>query len=160
MGVVTSLIGILLGCTIITRLKLEIRGMILMKLIAYCICLGLEIIISFLRCEAPHLNNNPMNNSSLYDNITSLIDDCNCDVRQYFPICGSDQQNYFSPCHAGCLEGNYFNFTNCNGIPGMSATAGLCSFECQARNIFIGLSTINNIIAMASIPAGYLLVIR
>ncbi|CAI9740174.1 solute carrier organic anion transporter family member 2A1-like [Octopus vulgaris] len=159
-GLLGSLVGIMLGCIIITRLRLEKRGMISMKLIAYGICIVLEIVASCLSCEAPLIINNPMNNISLNSNMSALVDDCNCDIRQYFPVCGYDQQNYFSPCHAGCMEGNNLKFTNCKGIPGMSATAGLCPIDCGAKYLFIVLTTIIGIVGMASVPPGYLLVVR
>ena len=28
---------------------------------------------------------------------------CNCRSDEYFPICGSDNKNYLSPCYAGCI---------------------------------------------------------
>ena len=30
--------------------------------------------------------------------------DCYCNAEKYFPVCGSDNQNYYSPCHAGCYS--------------------------------------------------------
>lgn len=29
---------------------------------------------------------------------------CNCDSTEYLPVCGSDNRNYLTPCHAGCLD--------------------------------------------------------
>ena len=29
---------------------------------------------------------------------------CHCDNSRFFPVCGADDVNYFSPCHAGCSE--------------------------------------------------------
>lgn len=29
---------------------------------------------------------------------------CNCDSTEYLPVCGSDDRDYLTPCHAGCLD--------------------------------------------------------
>lgn len=29
---------------------------------------------------------------------------CNCESTDYLPVCGSDNRNYLTPCHAGCLD--------------------------------------------------------
>ena len=36
----------------------------------------------------------------------SCMSQCSCRSDQFLPICGSDGMNYYSPCHAGCSEGN------------------------------------------------------
>ncbi|GAB1609125.1 solute carrier organic anion transporter family member 2A1-like [Argonauta hians] len=158
-GLVASVVGILFGCTIITRLKLEVGGMLKMKFIAAIGCLALEVILTFLKCETPNIINNPMSDSSIQANGT-LITDCNCNINQYLPICGSDGNNYFSPCHAGCGAGNYFSFTNCSVIAGGTAMLGMCPVNCSARYVFVGIILVVNLIAMSCIPATYLVVIR
>ena len=34
------------------------------------------------------------------------MSDCGCSSDQFLPICGSDGNNYYSPCHAGCSDGS------------------------------------------------------
>jgi hypothetical protein len=31
-------------------------------------------------------------------------DQCHCKPDNYFPVCGSNQVTYHSPCYAGCLD--------------------------------------------------------
>ncbi|KAL5284833.1 hypothetical protein ACFFRR_006885 [Megaselia abdita] len=68
------------------------------------------------------------------------ISGCQCDYVQYTPICGQDNVNYISPCHAGCLgseilEGNTI-YTNCSCIASGGGTMngfaveGTCKTDC------------------------------
>lgn len=56
-----------------------------------------------------------MNNSLFYVKIhfcrlgntmlnSTCSSNCNCDSTEYLPVCGSDNRNYLTPCHAGCLD--------------------------------------------------------
>ncbi|KAK3784766.1 hypothetical protein RRG08_001848, partial [Elysia crispata] len=71
---------------------------------------------------------------------------CNCDPQNFFPVCGADNRNYFSPCHAGCtdvLDSNVFVNCSCvfsdpavvGTVPPASsnqtASAGLCPPDCH-----------------------------
>ncbi|XP_046583921.1 solute carrier organic anion transporter family member 2A1-like [Haliotis rubra] len=83
-------------------------------------------------CPQPKILNQPGTTTSL----TADIDDCgsstcHCNDNDFFPICGSDNNNYYSPCHAGCLAQKGPSYTNCTCIPnGGKATPGLCDFDC------------------------------
>ena len=35
------------------------------------------------------------------ENISSV---CNCNPQEYFPVCGTNDVTYFSPCYAGCSD--------------------------------------------------------
>ncbi|XP_067666199.1 solute carrier organic anion transporter family member 2A1-like [Haliotis asinina] len=83
-------------------------------------------------CPQPKMLNRPGTTTSLtadQENCGSSI--CHCNDNDFFPICGSDNNNYYSPCHAGCLAQNGPSYLNCTCIPdGGKATAGLCDFDC------------------------------
>lgn len=46
---------------------------------------------------------------------------CECNEEKFAPICGSDGNNYFSACHAGCKNATKVNgktiYSNCECIP-------------------------------------------
>lgn len=82
----------------------------------------------------------PDADASMMLDTSTCIRGCECDYVQYTPICGQDNNNYISPCHAGCvgsdlLEGNTL-YTNCSCIAGFDgsmngfATEGACKTDC------------------------------
>ncbi|XP_052085893.1 solute carrier organic anion transporter family member 3A1-like [Mytilus californianus] len=83
----------------------------------------------FLGCPTPKIVGYGRNSSNSSDICSS---NCNCNSEDYFPVCGSDNKNYFSPCHAGCSSiSTLQGFTNCTCIgPTATAKPGLCSTEC------------------------------
>ncbi|XP_067667496.1 solute carrier organic anion transporter family member 2A1-like [Haliotis asinina] len=83
-------------------------------------------------CPQPKILNQPGSTvSSAADQDDCGGSNCHCNDNDFFPICGSDNNNYYSPCHAGCLAQNGPSYTNCTCIPdGGKATAGLCDFDC------------------------------
>ena len=38
------------------------------------------------------------------DAVSNITDQCHCKPDDYFPVCGSNQVTYHSPCYAGCLD--------------------------------------------------------
>ncbi|XP_046362539.2 solute carrier organic anion transporter family member 2A1-like [Haliotis rufescens] len=83
-------------------------------------------------CPQPKILNQPGTTvSSTADQGDCHSSTCHCNDNDYFPICGSDNNNYYSPCHAGCLAKNGPSYTNCTCIPnGGKASPGLCDFDC------------------------------
>ncbi|CAH1798880.1 unnamed protein product [Owenia fusiformis] len=58
-------------------------------------------------------------------------EDCNCDDSAYSPVCGDDNLNYMSACHAGCTALNNGTYDNCQCTGGGTVTFGLCSAFCN-----------------------------
>ncbi|XP_061168479.1 solute carrier organic anion transporter family member 2B1-like isoform X1 [Saccostrea echinata] len=78
---------------------------------------------------------------------STCLNACNCDSTVYLPVCGSDNRNYLTPCHAGC--GNSISgpegiaYTNCTCIEGVgTATPGLCKTDCEMFWPFLILSAV------------------
>ncbi|KAK3608956.1 hypothetical protein CHS0354_026285 [Potamilus streckersoni] len=87
------------------------------------ICLIVGMLLGY---EQPEILN-PLD--SVRNTNQSRFLSCDCAAIQYFPVCGADGRNYFSPCHAGCMEGPFPTFSNCSLIAGGTAEFGLCSTE-------------------------------
>ncbi|XP_067667494.1 solute carrier organic anion transporter family member 2A1-like [Haliotis asinina] len=96
-------------------------------------------------CEQPEIVNTPGSAA------TTGPPGCPCNDLQYFPICGSDGRNYYSPCHAGCSIHEKGTYMNCTCIPGGEATPGSCEYDCPLAYpyfIAVGLSFLLSTIAI------------
>ncbi|XP_046583922.1 solute carrier organic anion transporter family member 2A1-like [Haliotis rubra] len=98
-------------------------------------------------CEQPEIVNTPGSAA------TSCPSGCPCNDLKYFPVCGSDGRNYFSPCHAGCSFHEKGTYTNCTCIPGGEATSGSCEYDCPlAYPYFIAIGLSFLVSTMAIMP--------
>merc|ERR1712226_1814409 len=69
-------------------------------------------------------NSEENSNSSVYElNFDAFCNqDCNCLLEDYYPICGADKIQYYSPCYAGCVSSSKVKnsedtlFTNCSCV--------------------------------------------
>lgn len=123
--------GHIIGGVIINRLKLKVRGMLRMTLSLavtnafFCAAFWFTCVKNPLAgVTVPYTNlSNVLPPTPLDPSQINLISPCNdpcaCDGSQFNPVCGSDGIDYFSPCHAGCLngqrnmDGSMSNFTLC-----------------------------------------------
>ncbi|XP_064619635.1 solute carrier organic anion transporter family member 4C1-like [Lineus longissimus] len=152
----------LTGGYLVKRFRMGIPGMVRLSLVFMAIASLLSAIL-LLRCDLPNMPgiNQP------YDNITRVSDisnlkancnaQCNCSTLERQPVCGIDNREYFSPCHAGCLsyegmEKNKNNYGNCSCImeylgsevntSDIMATEGKCQTACYSFPVFAVLSGI------------------
>lgn len=81
--------------------------------------------------------------------------DCNCLRSYYYPVCGGNGVQYFSPCYAGCTQSVSKRqpkvYYNCSCIEGeiditptpssvsLEAQAGKCSSQCKNLPPFLGI---------------------
>ncbi|XP_070533232.1 solute carrier organic anion transporter family member 2A1-like [Ptychodera flava] len=74
----------------------------------------------------PGTSNSTNDNAQLVDNRTNLVSvnlttycnyRCDCDTQTFYPVCGTDDITYFSPCHAGCTVKEPGNFVGPSGQP-------------------------------------------
>ncbi|VDI78739.1 solute carrier organic anion transporter family, member 3A [Mytilus galloprovincialis] len=113
----------------------------------------------FLGCPTPKIIGYDRNISNSSEICTSS---CNCNSEGYFPVCGSDNNNYFSPCHAGCSSLSASQgFSNCTCI-GQSATAkpGLCSTDCQMLVPYLVVTCVFSLIESLVIMPSFIFMLR
>ncbi|XP_061173895.1 solute carrier organic anion transporter family member 4A1-like [Saccostrea echinata] len=65
---------------------------------------------------------------------------CNCEHQGFSTVCGVDQNVYFSPCHAGCMDsigvGPTATYANCSCVSGTAtARPGRCEDNCTQLTI-------------------------
>eukprot|EP00095_Tigriopus_kingsejongensis_P000424 maker-scaffold171_size289870-snap-gene-1.34 protein:Tk00424 transcript:maker-scaffold171_size289870-snap-gene-1.34-mRNA-1 annotation:"hypothetical protein LOTGIDRAFT_222876" len=140
--------GTFIGGYITKRLKLTRSGVITMFLLAQAINVPC-ILAFFAYCDNPPFTGITTPYSADVNSDGSLLSTCNnechCLDYKYNPVCGSDGQTYFSPCHAGCrleddnLAGKAMNYTACSCLPGPNpmVTATPCTTDCNSMTWFI-----------------------
>ena len=53
-----------------------------------------------------------MNNNNVTDGLeVSCNANCSCQGEYFIPVCGADNINYFTACHAGCFQSEVINDT-------------------------------------------------
>lgn len=158
-GILSGSLGTLIGGFIVSKFKFSpltcLKCVMLTKLI-FTITL---FTFYFLGCSNPQIVNYntgmPMNGS--------CTEQCKCDFTDYFPVCGSDGRNYFSPCQAGCAGKEKLIYTDCACVGGNStANPGLCSSDCNTGNMygFITMTLIGSLVGCIGIMPGFIFVIR
>ncbi|XP_063405834.1 solute carrier organic anion transporter family member 3A1-like [Mytilus trossulus] len=155
--IMTISIGTFIGGYFTSKKKLSPLGCSKFIFILSFFTMANYAIIMFLGCETPEIigYNRKLSNTS---NI--CVDNCNCNSEEYFPVCGSDNNNYFSLCHAGCTS-SMKGFTNCTCI-GATATAqpGLCSTDCPMFFPYIIVSCVFGIIESFGIMPSLIFMMR
>ncbi|XP_071142524.1 solute carrier organic anion transporter family member 1C1-like [Mytilus edulis] len=116
-------------------------------------------ILMFLGCPTPKIIGYDRNFTNASDTCTS---NCNCNSEGYFPVCGSDNKNYFSPCHAGCSSTSKSQgFTNCTCIdPTATATPGLCSTDCQMLVPYLVVTCVFSLVEAIAIMPSFMFMLR
>ncbi|VDI78736.1 solute carrier organic anion transporter family, member 2B, partial [Mytilus galloprovincialis] len=117
------------------------------------------LIQMFLGCPTPQIIGYDRNLSNSSDICTGS---CNCNSEGYFPVCGSDNNNYFSPCHAGCSSiSTSQGFTNCTCIgPLATAKPGLCSTDCQMLVPYLVVTCVFSLIESLVIMPSFIFMLR
>ena len=99
--------------------------------------------------------------------------DCNCTTESYDPICGDNNIEYFSPCHAGCTDviddGDDPLYTDCScvwssdddvSVRNATASPGICAQDCDVFGLFLFLFLCINLTTFISSTAGQAATLR
>ncbi|XP_022360638.1 solute carrier organic anion transporter family member 4C1 [Enhydra lutris kenyoni] len=151
-------LGQILGGILVSKLKMTCKNSMKFALLTSLVAFALSFVFVYANCE-----NEPFAGvSELYNgtgklgNLTAPCNsNCNCLRSYYYPICGGDGIQYFSPCFAGCK--NYISkrhlkvYYNCSCIAkntemtptlaniDLEAKAGKCENRCAKLPIFLGI---------------------
>ncbi|XP_074656444.1 solute carrier organic anion transporter family member 4A1-like [Tubulanus polymorphus] len=154
--------GQVIGGVIANRLKLKVPGLIRLCVISQviaCVAMG----AFFVTCSPPDMAgiNRQYTNTSIVIgnkvdiNLTSSCNSgCGCSLESREPVCGINNVEYFSPCHAGCLSynkttGAKTTYGNCSCIAAQlpsgnydfsnMATGGQCDNGCTTLPVFLAV---------------------
>ncbi|KAB0362427.1 hypothetical protein FD754_006583 [Muntiacus muntjak] len=151
-------LGQILGGVLVSKFKMTCKNIMKFALLTSVISLVLTFVFAYANCE-----NEPFAGvSELYNgtgelgNLTAPCNaDCNCLRSYYYPVCGGNGVQYFSPCYAGCTQSvskrHAKVYYNCSCIEGeidvtptpssvgLEAQAGKCSSHCKNLPPFLGI---------------------
>ncbi|CAG5124478.1 unnamed protein product, partial [Candidula unifasciata] len=159
-NVLSASFGSIFGGYLTSRFKLS--PVACLKMMIGCILISTSLLCAgfFVGCSQPVIHTGfDTNNSSL----SPCVRDCNCDDGNFFPVCGEDGRNYFSPCHAGCLSIDKGVFSNCSCLTsaGVStAKGGLCEPDCNMLYVFLGFTFLGAFTATLTIMPGFVVSVR
>ncbi|XP_045421907.1 solute carrier organic anion transporter family member 4C1 isoform X1 [Lemur catta] len=151
-------LGQILGGFLVSKFKMTCKNTMKFALFSSGVAFMLSFVFLYANCE-----NEPFAGvSELYNgtgelgNLTAPCNaNCNCLRSYYYPVCGGDRVQYFSPCFAGCLNSVSKTkpkiYYNCSCIErkaeitstaesfGFEAKAGKCETRCANLPIFLGI---------------------
>lgn len=159
--------GTLLGGVFTSKLKLSRLGCLKLKLLIAFLSACLEVFGFLFGCPRSNISGVIWNNE--YDFKQASIEvnhscqtPCYC-PDEFYPVCGSDNVNYLSPCTAGCTTFNQTleEFASCYCIQnGSTAISGLCETDCPYLYPFIGINLLKSFISTFAIVPGYVILLR
>lgn len=128
--------GTFLGGYIVKRYNLKCAQII--KFCISCAVISIGLTLAFL-ISCPNMNFAGVTNSYPNENKADLSIDsqcnanCSCSVYLYDPICGSNNQMFYSPCHAGCRDVYHFDdlkaYNNCECLTGLREDSKIKQFS-------------------------------
>uniref|UniRef100_A0AAA9T256 Solute carrier organic anion transporter family member n=1 Tax=Bos taurus TaxID=9913 RepID=A0AAA9T256_BOVIN len=151
-------LGQILGGVLVSKFKMMCKNIMKFALLTSVISLVLTFVFAYANCE-----NEPFagvsesyNGTGELGNLTAPCNaHCNCLRSYYYPVCGGNGVQYFSPCYAGCTQSvskiHPKVYYNCSCIEGeihitptpssvsLEAQAGKCSSQCKNLPPFLGV---------------------
>ncbi|XP_048187395.1 solute carrier organic anion transporter family member 4C1 [Perognathus longimembris pacificus] len=165
-------LGQILGGVLVSKFKMACKNTMKFALLTSTVALALTFVFIYAKCEnGPFAGvSESYNGTGELGNLTAPCNaNCNCLRSYYYPLCGGDGVQYFSPCFAGCLNSGLNRkakiYHNCSCIGRQleiasieesfifEAKAGKCATQCTNLPIFLGIFFITVIFTfMAGTP--------
>ncbi|KAM7165553.1 solute carrier organic anion transporter family member 4C1 isoform 3-T3 [Macrochelys suwanniensis] len=149
-------LGQIISGILVSKYKLDCKNIIKFMLGTCLVALLLNTVFLFSKCgNEPFAGvSETYNRTGKLRNLTAPCNaNCNCLRSFYYPVCGRDEVQYFSPCFAGCtsftVQKRKKTYQNCSciGMPKrlpdaeeapFEALAGKCPTQCPFLPLFLG----------------------
>uniref|UniRef100_A0A8C5IBV6 Solute carrier organic anion transporter family member n=1 Tax=Junco hyemalis TaxID=40217 RepID=A0A8C5IBV6_JUNHY len=148
-------LGQVISGVLVSRRKMDLKSIIKFMIVTCTVALILNTVFLFAKCgNEPFAGVSETYNGTgtLYNLTAPCNANCRCLRSVYYPVCGSDEVQYFSPCFAGCasylLNNMKKTYHNCSCI-GKSkrrngsedflyeAVPGKCPTKCKLLPLFL-----------------------
>ncbi|NWT71103.1 SO4C1 protein, partial [Prunella himalayana] len=148
-------LGQVISGVLVSKRKMDCKGIIKFMISTCSVALILNSVFLFAKCgNVPFAGVSETYNGTgtLYNLTAPCNANCRCLRSIYYPVCGSDEVQYFSPCFAGCasyllnnMKKTYHN-CSCIGKPKRGsgsedflyeAIPGKCPTQCQFLPLFL-----------------------
>ncbi|XP_046563275.1 solute carrier organic anion transporter family member 2A1-like isoform X1 [Haliotis rubra] len=168
-GLLSNCAGTIIGGIVTSKMKLSPLTCLKVSVGIVFFSVIVQTLMTFIGCVNPVISkggtiprNTTMYIGTNYSTSSSVVSpvgcnsDCGCTDAPYFPMCGADGVNYFSPCHAGCSDfTTNHTFSSCACVTGSikTATPGLCTPECPMFYVFTAVAVVAGFaMAMGGMP--------
>ncbi|XP_067425009.1 solute carrier organic anion transporter family member 4C1-like [Emydura macquarii macquarii] len=149
-------LGQIISGILVSKYKLDCKNIIKFMLGTCSVALILNTVFILAKCgNEPFAGvSETYNGTGKLWNLTAPCNaNCNCIRSFYYPVCGRDEVQYFSPCFAGCtsftVQKRKKTYQNCScvGMPKrlpdaedvpFDAVAGKCQTQCTFLPLFLG----------------------
>ncbi|KAL7853648.1 hypothetical protein AOLI_G00204920 [Acnodon oligacanthus] len=163
----SAMLGIMAGGMILRRRNLSVRASAAMCSTAVLMAIVFALPLLFLGCSTQKI-------AGIYpagqDGSQQCSLNCSCSNEAFNPVCGSNNMEFLSPCHAGCRwrspeSGTILNYTDCSCVrsdisPG-HAVSGSCENGCSDLLIpFMILSSFTCFLASLSQTPSFMMILR
>lgn len=148
-------LGQIISGILVSKYKLDCKNIIKFMLGTCSVALLLNTVFLFSKCgNEPFAGvSETYNGTGKLQNLTAPCNaNCNCLRSFYYPVCGRDEVQYFSPCFAGCTSFTVqkrkktYQKCSCIGLPKklpdteevpFEALAGKCRTQCTFLPLFL-----------------------
>uniref|UniRef100_A0A8C3Y751 Solute carrier organic anion transporter family member n=1 Tax=Catharus ustulatus TaxID=91951 RepID=A0A8C3Y751_CATUS len=148
-------LGQVISGILVSRRKMDCKSIIKFTIRTYSVALILNAVFLFAKCgNEPFAGvSETYNGTGTLHNLTAPCNaNCRCLRSMYYPICGRDEVQYFSPCFAGCVSYSFNDmkktYHNCscigkpkreNGLEDFihEAVPGKCPTQCKFLPLFL-----------------------
>ncbi|XP_062369850.1 solute carrier organic anion transporter family member 4C1 [Cinclus cinclus] len=148
-------IGQVISGILVSKCKMDCKGIMKFTIRTYSVALILNTVFLFAKCgnEAFAGVSETYNGTGTLRNLTAPCNaNCRCLRSMYYPVCGRDEVQYFSPCFAGCASYRFNNmkktYHNCSCIGKQKrenvledflyeAVPGKCPTQCKFLPLFL-----------------------
>ncbi|XP_005101883.2 solute carrier organic anion transporter family member 2A1 [Aplysia californica] len=149
-NIISMALGTFVGGLITTKLKLGLRGCVLVTMVTAASTSLLDFLQFIFGCD----------DSNIIGLTGGVVSSCECAPETILLSCGDDGRDYLSPCVAGCTNVTDSIFSNCTAANVTSLTPGQCQLDCPFFIPYMAVVFSSTLIACLGLMPSYMMTIR